>query len=81
MKMDVEEHDVAVWKDDVERAIDNVKRTKVDTWMRKEWHKAGARDHWSEGRKAKWVGWRGERCDGPRHQVPPPRRWAWPTYV
>ena len=36
------------WHEEIERAIDNVKRTKWDTWMRKEWHKATARERWSE---------------------------------
>ena len=35
-------------------------RYERDRWMRKGLHKAGARDHWSEGRKARWEGWREE---------------------
>ena len=30
------------WRDEVERAIDNVKRTAVDKWYRKEWHRTAA---------------------------------------
>ena len=52
------------WREETERAIDNVKRTKLDKWMRREWHKAAARDHWSEGRKVKWVEWWSKLCDG-----------------
>ena len=26
--------------------------------MRREWHKAGARGRWSEGRKVRWVKWK-----------------------
>ena len=51
----------AIWQNEIEHAIDNVKRTKLDRWMRREWHKAGARKRWSEGRKA---GWRRKGCDG-----------------
>ena len=54
--MDVERYTAgSAWQDEIERAIDNVKRTKLGKWMRAEWHKAGARDRWSEGRKARWV--------------------------
>ncbi|MFC1806110.1 hypothetical protein ACFL09_03930 [Planctomycetota bacterium] len=62
MKMRVEQHEgramVASWQSEIEKAIDNVKRDRLDKWMRAEWHKAKARDHWSERRKAKWVEWR-----------------------
>ncbi|MFC1806272.1 hypothetical protein ACFL09_04745 [Planctomycetota bacterium] len=54
----------AAWAHEIEHAIDNVKRTRFDKWMRREWHKAAARDHWPEGEKARWVGWRSRRCDG-----------------
>lgn len=68
MKMDAERCAIgpvtAAWKDEIERAIDNVKRTNLGRWIRREWHRAGARDHWSEGRKAEWVGWWSRRCDG-----------------
>ncbi|MFC1805385.1 hypothetical protein ACFL09_00195 [Planctomycetota bacterium] len=63
--MEIERHAaVAGWKDEIERAIDNVKRTKLDKWMRKAWHKAGARERWTASRKAKWVEWRSRGCDG-----------------
>ena len=62
MKMGVEQHAaVAGWGDEIERAIDNVKRNKLDKWMRAKWHKAAARRCWSEGRKAKWTDWKGRR--------------------
>ena len=51
-------------QEEIERAVDSVKRTVLDRWMRREWHKAAARDHWSEGRKAKWVEWKRQGCDG-----------------
>ena len=75
---------VDAWRDEIDRDIDNVKRTNLDRWMRREWHRAGSRDNWSEGRKAKWmewVGWRSRRCDGGAghsYQVPAPRLWPWP---
>ena len=91
MRMDMEGIEVrgasAAWVDEIEHAIDNVKRTNLDKWTRREWHKAGARDHWSEGRKAEWKGRRldwtaghGTRCPLPafsrgRHCV----RTAWRT--
>ena len=46
------------YQEEVERAIDRVKRSKLDKWMRAEWHRAGARDHWSKRRKAKWLDWK-----------------------
>ena len=62
MKMDAEHHAaVAGWKDEIEHAIDNVKRTKLDKWMRREWHRAGARERWAEDRKAEWEDWRRRR--------------------
>ncbi len=30
------------WRDEIERAIDNVKRTAVDKWYRKQWHRTAA---------------------------------------
>ena len=54
----------AAWADEIERAVDNVKRTKLDRWMRREWHKAAARSRWSEGRKAEWMEWKRRRSGG-----------------
>ena len=51
---------MAAWQDEIERAIDSAKRTKLDRRMRAEWHRARARDHWSERRKAKWMEWKRE---------------------
>ena len=41
------------WQAEINHAIDGVKRTRLGEWMRTEWHRAAARDHWSEGRKAR----------------------------
>ena len=30
------------WRDEIERAIDNVKRAAVDKWYRKQWHRTAA---------------------------------------
>ena len=49
------------WREEIKRAIDNVKRTKWDKWMRREWHKEAARSRWSAERMARWVKWRGRR--------------------
>jgi hypothetical protein len=58
MKRDVERCRArAAWAEEIEHAIDNVKRTKSDKWMRREWHKAAARERWSEGRKSERVQW------------------------
>ena len=68
MEMDVKgaaaEGARAAWRGEIEHAIDNVKRTKFDKWMRREWHKATARDRWSEGRRAKWVRWKEHHSPG-----------------
>jgi hypothetical protein len=48
---------MAAWQDEIERAVSNVKRSRFDRWMRTEWHKAGARDRWSKGRKVRWIEW------------------------
>ena len=57
----------------------------LDRWMQKEWHEAGARDHWPEGRKAKWVEWKRRRSPGasqgagqrPEHRrVTQPKVWV-----
>ena len=55
---------MATWQDEIERAVSNVKRTRLDRWMRAEWHRAGARDHWSEGREARWVVWKKRHARG-----------------
>ena len=51
----------SAWADEIEQAIDNVKRTKLDKRMREEWHKAAARDRWTGRRKAKWMAWKRRR--------------------
>ena len=81
MRMDMRAVEVrgarAAWEDEIERAIDSVKRTNLRRWMRKEWHKAAARDHWSEGRKARWMEWKRDRSPeasrDPCHQSERPR--------
>jgi len=42
---------MAKWRDEIERAIANVKRTAEDKRSRREWWRAGARRGW--GRRAK----------------------------
>ena len=68
IKMDVsqfpEQSAKAAWAEEIERAIDNVKRTEFDKWMRKEWHKAGSRREWSADRKARWLDWREQHSRG-----------------
>ena len=63
--MGVERHAVgsvvAAWQDEIEHAIDNIKRTKFDRWMRREWHKAAVRGRGSPERKAEWKEWRRRR--------------------
>ncbi len=62
IKMDIQRHveqaTSAAWADEIERAIDNVKRTQWDRWMRSEFHKAEARRRWSADRQARWEEWR-----------------------
>ncbi len=44
-------HAKALWleqqRDEIERAIKNVKRSGWDKWFRREWHRAGAMRKWS----------------------------------
>ena len=44
-------------RDEIERAVDNVKRTELGKWFRREWYKAGARGRWSQQRLAAWCSW------------------------
>jgi len=48
----------AAWAEEIERAIDNVKRSAWDKQFRREWHKADSRRRWSASRTAKWTDWR-----------------------
>jgi len=75
----------AEWRDEIERAVDNVKRTEWDKWMRREWHKADSRRQWSADRKARWLDWRERRSSGgtrmeagqpERVSVTPPKVWV-----
>jgi len=52
------------WAEEIERAVDNVKRTEWDNWMRREWHKADSRRQWPASRKARWADWRAQRSRG-----------------
>ena len=38
--------------------------------MRRGWHKAGVRDRWPAGRKAKWLEWKKERSCTPARVRP-----------
>lgn len=40
------------------KAIANARRTAWDKWMRKQWHKAAARERRTGSRRAKWADWR-----------------------
>jgi len=68
MKMDVthqlERAAKAAWAEEIERAIDNVKRSAWDKRFRREWHKADSRRQWSADRKARWADWRERRSSG-----------------
>ena len=52
------------WREEIERAIDNVTRNEWDKWMRKEWHKATARRRWTADRKARWAARKERRSRG-----------------
>ena len=66
----------AAWAEEIERAVDNVKRTAFTSrWMRREWHKAESRRRWSADRKARWLAWRERRSSGAtRVEVSQPER-------
>jgi len=68
IKMDVtqclEQAARAEWAEEIDRAVDNVKRTEWDKWMRREWHKADSRRQWSADRKARWADRRERRSSG-----------------
>ena len=49
---------MATWQDEIEGAVNNVKRTGLDKWLRTEFHRAAARDRWSRGRKVRWKEWK-----------------------
>ena len=60
----------AEWAEEIERAITNVKRTELDKWFRREFHKAAARSRWSADRQARWEEWRKKHHhDAARNQV------------
>ena len=62
IEMDVTHHGEqatqAAWTEEIDRAVDSVKRTAEDKWMRREWHKADSRRQWSADRTARWLDWR-----------------------
>ena len=65
----------AAWAEEIERAIDNLKRTEWDKWMRREWHKAASRRQWSADRRARWLEWREQHSrGGARVEVGQPER-------
>ena len=41
-------------REEIERAIDNVKRTAWDKWFRRQWYRAGARRRWNSSHRAFW---------------------------
>jgi hypothetical protein len=45
-------------REKIEHAIDGVKRTEPDKWMKTEFHKAAARNRWPQGRKVRWKKWK-----------------------
>jgi len=48
------------WREEIEHAIDNARRTESDRRLREGWYKAEARRRWSKERKARWRDWREE---------------------
>ena len=79
IKMDVTHHAKqaarAAWAEEIDRAVENVKRTERDKWMRREWHKADSRRKWTADRKARWLDWRERRSSGAtRVEVGQPER-------
>lgn len=42
------------WKDEIERAINNVKRSAWDKWFRREWYRATATIARKHGRYGQW---------------------------
>ena len=46
----------------IERAIDNLKRSDWDKWFRKEWYKAGARRMWPAKQHNRWTPQPTGRC-------------------
>jgi hypothetical protein len=48
-------------REKIERAITDVKRTPLDNWYRREWHRCLARRRWSQQRRAAWHAWRKRR--------------------
>jgi hypothetical protein len=47
--------DAEEWRDEVERAIENAKRSAWDRKFRREWYKAMARKRWSRARRERWL--------------------------
>jgi len=54
----------AAWAEEIERAIDNVKRNTESKRLRREWYKAESRGRWSADRKARWEDWRKQQSCG-----------------
>ena len=52
---------VAGWEAEIEKAIDRVKqrrRSGLDNWFRREWHRAAAVSKWPEERQKRYWEWR-----------------------
>jgi len=65
---------MAAWAEEIERAIDKVKRTQRDKRFKREWHKADARRQWSADRQARWEDWRARRSRGvAQHETGQPK--------
>ena len=39
------------WREEIERAIANAKRSELQRWFRRQWYKAEARSNWPEWRR------------------------------
>ena len=49
------------WKAEIEHAVDKVngpKRTEIDQWFRREWHREAAVSQWPEWRQKRYWEWR-----------------------
>jgi len=49
------------WKAEIERAVDRVKapkRTELDQWFRRQWHREAAVSQWPEWRQKQYREWR-----------------------
>ena len=49
---------------EIERASANVKRTELDIWFRKQFHRAKAQDRWSDERWRRYREWQLKQREG-----------------